>query len=430
MLRLRIRRAFVSSVSAVVWLHFFFLASGFAADTATKHWFKGNLHTHSFWSDGDDFPEMITEWYKTNGYHFLGISDHNILQEGTKWVVATNKTRALAVLPNYLQRFGSNWVEQAEQKGIPSVRLKTLDEYRKWFEDERFLLLKSEEVSDKFSRWPLHFINSNLRELIKPPGGTSIVDVVQRNFDAAMEQQRRTGQPILHHLAHPNFGWALTAEEIIQIRSEKFFEVHNGHDAVNNAGDKLHASTERMWDIINTHRIGERNDPPLLGLAVDDAHHYHKFSPKNANPGRGWVVVRATELKPAAIITALEAGDFYASSGVRLGDVIWKDNTLIVRIEPEAGVTYTTQFIGTRAPVDWKSKPVIGAKGHPLGVTRHYSSGIGAVLGVQIGPNASYTCKGDELYVRACVISSKLKKNAVVKGDWEKAWTQPVQPGK
>jgi hypothetical protein len=226
---------------------------------------------------------------------------------------------------------------------------------------------------------------------------------VQRNFDVAAEQQKRTGVPMLHHLAHPNFGWALTAEDIIQIRSEKFFEVHNGHDAVNNDGDRFHVSTERMWDIINTHRIGERNDPPLLGLAVDDAHNYHQFSPKHANAGRGWVMVRAAELKAEAIIAALEAGDFYASSGVRLSDVIWKDNKLTVRIEPEAGVTYTTQFIGTRAPVDWASKQVIDAKGYPLGVTRRYSSAIGTVLSVQIGSTANYICKGDELYVRACM---------------------------
>jgi hypothetical protein len=44
-------------------------------------WWKGNLHTHSFWSDGDDFPEMIADWYKTRGYHFLGLSDHNVLSD-------------------------------------------------------------------------------------------------------------------------------------------------------------------------------------------------------------------------------------------------------------------------------------------------------------------------------------------------------------
>nr|MBA3762074.1 hypothetical protein [Chthoniobacterales bacterium] len=30
-------------------------------------WWKGNLHTHSLWSDGDDYPEMIVEWYKGHG---------------------------------------------------------------------------------------------------------------------------------------------------------------------------------------------------------------------------------------------------------------------------------------------------------------------------------------------------------------------------
>ena len=43
-------------------------------------WFKGNTHTHSLWSDGNDFPEMITDWYKQKGYDFLAISDHNVLQ--------------------------------------------------------------------------------------------------------------------------------------------------------------------------------------------------------------------------------------------------------------------------------------------------------------------------------------------------------------
>lgn len=38
---------------------------------AKARYFKGNLHTHSLWSDGDDFPEMIADWYKTKGYDFF-----------------------------------------------------------------------------------------------------------------------------------------------------------------------------------------------------------------------------------------------------------------------------------------------------------------------------------------------------------------------
>ncbi|MCA9270952.1 MAG: hypothetical protein KDA41_20870, partial [Planctomycetales bacterium] len=51
-------------------------AAPLAADEAIPQdpplrWFKGNIHTHSLWSDGDDFPEMIAEWYRTHDYNFL-----------------------------------------------------------------------------------------------------------------------------------------------------------------------------------------------------------------------------------------------------------------------------------------------------------------------------------------------------------------------
>src|SRR6478735_12137752 len=81
-----------------------------------KYW-KGNLHTHSLWSDGDDFPEMIADWYKRHGYQFLALTDHNVIAEGEKWVPAdANATRTKA-LAKYTARFGERWVERREQDG-------------------------------------------------------------------------------------------------------------------------------------------------------------------------------------------------------------------------------------------------------------------------------------------------------------------------
>lgn len=401
-----------------------------SAQTAAR-WWKGNLHTHTLWSDGDDFPEMVVDWYKTRGYDFLALSDHNKLQEGEFGVVATNAA-IKRLLPRYTRRFGSNWVTHGtSEKGVPLIMLKTLAEFRGQFEAPgRFLLIQAEEVTDRFGGWPIHLIASGIQEFIKPQGGHSPVEVIQKNLDALREQRERTGVPMMMHLAHPNFGWAVTAEDMIQLRGERFFEVYNGHPHVHNEGDKFHASTERQWDIVNTHRIAERRDLPLLGLAVDDSHHYSKFSPSNSNSGRGWVTVRAPQLTAAAIINALEAGDFYASSGVELSDVTWRDNRLSLKIAPQPGVTYTTEFIGTRRPVDWQHKPVMNTNGHALAVTRLYSSGMGAVLAEQRGTNVSFQCTGDELYVRARITSSKLKENGVEPGERERAWTQPVLPRK
>lgn len=35
-----------------------------------------------------DYPEMIVEWYKTAGYDFVALSEHNALAEGTSGTYA------------------------------------------------------------------------------------------------------------------------------------------------------------------------------------------------------------------------------------------------------------------------------------------------------------------------------------------------------
>src|SRR5260221_7591710 len=88
------------------------------ANAPSQYW-KGNLHTHSLWSDGDDFPEMIADWYKRHGYDFLALTDHNVLAEGERWANALpDGPRALAVR-KYRERFGDAWVEQRVHKGDP-----------------------------------------------------------------------------------------------------------------------------------------------------------------------------------------------------------------------------------------------------------------------------------------------------------------------
>ena len=49
-------------------------------------WFRGNMHTHSHWSDGDDYLESIGLWYRDNGYDFLVFTDHNVVPTTERWV--------------------------------------------------------------------------------------------------------------------------------------------------------------------------------------------------------------------------------------------------------------------------------------------------------------------------------------------------------
>lgn len=67
--------------------------------------------------------------------------------------------------------------------------------------------------------------------------------------------------------------------------------------------------------------------------------------------------------------------------------------------------------------------------GEALRITHRYSADIGAVLAKAKGNGASYTLKGDEIYVRAKSISSKVKTNPSAKDEVETAWTQPLVTG-
>jgi hypothetical protein len=400
-----------------------------AAPQDGPRWFKGNLHTHSLWSDGNDYPEMIVDWYVRHGYQFLALSDHNVLSQGAKWVPIKDANRRAKQdgFARYRERFGDAWVETRMEKGEREVRLKPLGEFRHLFEQPgRFLLIQGEELTDRFERKPIHMNASNVLEAIKPQGGGSVVETMKNNLTAVEEQAERFGQPMLTHLNHPNFGYAITAEELAMVTKEHFFEVYNGHPSVHHLGDETHAGVERMWDVINTLRIAEMGEEPVYGLGNDDSHNY--FGTGGASPGRGWIMVRARFLTPEPIIRAIEEGDFYASSGVSLRDVRFdpKSRTLEVEIDPEAGVRYSTQFIGTLRDYDRTRKPVKDKDGKPLPVTQRYSNDVGKVLSSVEGTSARYVLTGDELYVRAVVTSSQSPENPSFPNQKAQAWTQPV----
>lgn len=400
-----------------------------AADAETNRWWKGNLHTHSLWSDGDDYPEMIAAWYKDQGYHFLAISDHNLMQLGEKWFSITKARGGGVALEKYLAKFGERVDQRTVNKTNQQVRLRPLPEYRVWLEEPgRFLMIPSEEITDRHLTAPIHLNVTNIKEPLKPAGGSNVADVIQRNVDAVNMQRKKTGQPMFLHINHPNFGWGITAEELMRIEGDRFFEVYNGHPSVHNEGDLLHAGTEKMWDIVLTWRLAILNLPPMFGMAVDDSHHYHTNGLKFSNPGRGWVMVRAKNLSANSLITAMEAGDFYGSSGVVLKDIRREGNKLVVEIDAEPGVTYRTQFIGTKKDFDRRNEPIRAESGTPLRVTHRYSDDVGQVFAETEGNVATYEFKGDELYVRAKVTSTKPMANPYRKDETGAAWVQPFRP--
>jgi hypothetical protein len=348
--------------------------SGFQPSHPVR-FYKGNLHTHSYWSDGNTFPEEIAKWYRDHGYQFLAVTDHNILQEGLRTKVI----------------------------GKDTVVLRELSGYRNEFEKEgEFLLLSSEEISDQSENRPVHLNGFNLKRVVKPMGGARVSECLTADVGAIREALKGSENPEWITVNHPNFGWGLTADDLA-ICGARFFEVFNGHPSVRNYGDSIHPGTELMWDQANKWRI-DHGEKLLLGIATDDAHQYDVYELGKANPGRGWTMVRAEGLTPAALYKSMYDGDFYASTGVELEDFHAEKRGIAIRIKGEKGIVYTTEFIG------W-----MPGKDHP------------EILKTVEGTRVSFRASGHELFIRARVISGKVRDNPFAKGDREMAWIQPVE---
>src|SRR5687767_10615728 len=192
-----------SAVPAAALIAGLALAVGAAlpAQTPGPRWFKGNTHTHTLNSDGDSTPDDVVKWYREHGYQFLVLTDHNFLTSVD----------------------GLNALHGA---------------------DERFLVVRGEEVSARAGDKPIHVNALNPSRLVEAQSGTAVADVLQRNVDAI---RSASGVP---HINHPNFQWALTMEDMKQVRNNRLFEVYNGHPQVNQEGGGNVPGLEEVWDQI------------------------------------------------------------------------------------------------------------------------------------------------------------------------------------
>lgn len=391
-------------------------------------WYRGNLHAHSLWSDGDDYPEQVVEWYRSHGYQFLVLSEHDTMATGERWIDAEKNRGGNEAASRLAADSAPGWVEERQADGRRQLRLKRFDELAARFSAPgRFLLLPGEEISALHEGASIHLNAVNLRRAIEPLDGSDVVDVIDRNTAAALAQATPDA-PVLVQVNHPNFIYSLTAEQLARTRSLQFMEIFNGHPISTDGGDHHHDPVERLWDIVLTHRIAHLGLPLVYGVANDDSHHYHGPPGDGASPGRGWNMVLAPSLEAGALVGSMRQGHFYASSGVRLARVRQWDSALEIAVEAEEGLQYRIEFIGTRRGFDPASEPVRSSIGEPVYASRRYSQDIGRVLASVDGPVGHYRFDPDDLYVRARVSSSKKHPNPSRPLEFEQAWTQPV-PG-
>ncbi|HEY3821933.1 MAG TPA: CehA/McbA family metallohydrolase [Polyangiaceae bacterium] len=275
----------------------------FVDNLFADHFQRGNLHTHSLRSDGTAPLEAMVAWYRSHGYQFLAMTEHD-----------------LRVDP----------AELAELTG------------------PGFVVIPGEEVTDRAAGRPLHVNALCASQTVE--GGRDF-DRADLGLGVVLAQIRAVGgTPLVNH---PNYQASLTADDIARGATGRYLlEIWSGHPDVATAGDAWRPSTEAIWDDV----LAQGGD--AIPAAVDDAHGLPANSggPRRALPGQAWVETFGAETTTAAICAALAAGRLYASNGPVLASIAVQGAVFTVTTtDPAATVTFLGDDGAVLAEVHAKS---------------------------------------------------------------------------
>lgn len=330
---------------------------------AQGRWYRGNTHSHTtLCGHADSTPEEVARWYHDHGYNFLVLSEH--------------------------QRF------------IDPVTVTMPSPPR-----SDFILIGGSELS----RIPVHATGVNMAASVTPtPRMPTNVEMIQTHLD------KITGVGGLTILNHP-IPSGVTAADILAVKDLLLFEVFNAAPATKSLGSGESDSVEAMWDEILT--AGK----VLWGVGSDDSHQFTIWDYKGEalpngrvnNPGRGWVMVQADELTPAAITQALRRGRFYAS------------NSVFLKRADHAADVFHLEVDDAKTAAELLKSTIMGipTSSTDQGYEILFIGPGGKVLQSTRGTSASIAITSANAYVRGKVIFRTQRYGKSVEFY---AWTQPI----
>jgi hypothetical protein len=234
---------------------------------------RGNLHTHSNKSDGDSSPSDVYTWYRTHGYDFVVITDHNTFTNPAEFYTEP-------------------------QPG--------------------FLVIGGEEVTMRGNGREVHMNALCTKRVV--PGGT-FPTAGQALAHGVLEIRSAGGIALINH---PNFTWGVKSSDLAAAAGSNLLEIYSGHPFVPSNGRPGTPSHEAMWDITLTEGLD------YMGVAVDDMHRLRNDRFRGSRPGRAWVEVFADKLDTQMICDSLENGMLFSSTGPSLRRVKVTEDTYAV----------------------------------------------------------------------------------------------------
>jgi len=251
-----------------------------SAFTAPGRFWRGNLHTHSTNSDGELSPGEVCRRYRAQGYDFLALTDHFIgLYDYPLTDTLPYRTKGFTTLLGAELHAGAQ--HNGELWHILAVGL------------------------------PADFARPNAPHFRPVPDQETGAQIARRAVQAGA----------FVAIAHPQWS-GLTLEDMHEIDAAHAVEVYNHGCAMGCDRPDGFALADQLLT----------EGRPVTLIATDDAH----FS--EPDHFGGWVMVKATQNTPEALLTALKSGDFYSSQGPDLHDIRVEGRKVIVESSAVASV--------------------------------------------------------------------------------------------
>ncbi len=220
-------------------------------------------------------------------------------------------------------------------------------------ESSLLTLIRGEEDTSSL----IHIVALN----VKGHAANYMVQTVQGRID---EINAQGGLAII---AHPNVYGYTTEGEL------KALKRYLGMEVYFRWGDNALAK----WDAVLTDRV-RKGEPLVWGFMTDDAHKMEEF-------GKGFVMLRASELSKDRVLAALREGSFYWGNAPIIKDISLSGKTIAISLNNEANIKFLKQG--------------------------------GQVVKTTTGMSADYAVSGNEGYIRVEVETT----------DGKRAGTQPFR---
>lgn len=260
-----------------------------AAFAKGKPFLKGALHCHTTRSDGKGTPEEVIRLHHENGYHFMALTDHNIVNH-----INHCPDVPMTMLSGIERDFGLPGRAQDKPHcvhvvgvGVPHDPAAPGQDVRPGWAGRGESAAEAQQMIDDMHAWNMKTI-----------------------------------------YAHPEWS-GTTYQDYRVLKGNIAQEVWNTGCAIENGQDE----DAPYWD------EAIDDGAMLWGVATDDGHPVYQHC-------KGWVMV-ASDNDAASILEALEKGEFYASCGPEIHDFYVEDGVVHIECSEAASI----RFISLRQPL-------------------------------------------------------------------------------